>query len=74
MISFQYYECVDGESDDLKSKKIRSLATFNEGVKYYFDQGFPKASVAFEETLKMNPGDATALCWFIIKPLQLVTS
>ncbi len=54
------FECVDGEQDETMALKMKSLEKFNQGVKYFYDQEFPKACVAFQETLKINPDDATA--------------
>ena len=54
------YEIVDGELDEMMAKKLKSLEIFNKGVEQYYAQEFPSACVAFEETLKINPDDATA--------------
>jgi len=54
------YECIDGEQAEIMVKKIKSLETFNHGVKHFYTKEFPTASVAFEKTLQINPDDATA--------------
>jgi signal transduction histidine kinase/class 3 adenylate cyclase/ligand-binding sensor domain-containing protein len=54
------YECLEGESDENLSLKIKSLKQFEEGINSYFKKEFPKASVLFEEVLKTYPEDKTA--------------
>jgi hypothetical protein len=44
----------------MKEKKTESLDIFNKGIELYFDRQFPNATVAFQETLKINPDDSTA--------------
>ena len=54
------YECIDGDHDLLRQKKLESINTFNEGVQTYLNKDFDKAIALFQSILRINPDDATA--------------
>jgi len=54
------FEVLDGESEDLKTLKINSKKEFSKAVQLFKDKDFEKAKEAFEEVIKINPGDLAA--------------
>ena len=54
------YECYDGDMPEIVEQKLKTKHDFEKGLKYFFAQDFPEASVAFNQVLKTNPADQTA--------------
>jgi len=54
------FEVLDGESEDIKTLKINSKKEFSKAVQLFKDKDFEKAKAAFEEVIKINPGDLAA--------------
>jgi signal transduction histidine kinase/class 3 adenylate cyclase/ligand-binding sensor domain-containing protein len=54
------FECFDGDLPEEKQHKTSYAQAFQEGLDLYFSKNFPKASVAFQEMLQINPSDKTA--------------
>jgi len=54
------YECFDGDTPETVDLKLATLALFDRGVNYYFQQAFEQATYAFEAVLQQHPTDATA--------------
>jgi len=59
-IAVKIYEFFDGDEHEEKTMKLKTLQTFNEGIKEYYDQKFTKASVKFQQVLDINSEDQTA--------------
>lgn len=51
------YECFNGDPPDVIQEKIETLATFKQGLKFYYQRDFTEASQAFEQVLVLNPFD-----------------
>lgn len=54
------YECFSGESADNCQQKITLRAPFETGMRYYFEQSFMQAAVAFQTALNIYPQDMPA--------------
>ena len=54
------FECFNGDSKDLYDHKIKTLQTFNEGMKKYFQREFAMAAVTFQQIVKKHKKDTTA--------------
>jgi len=63
--SVRIYEVLDGLKASEKQERIKYLASFEKGVKYYEELNFSKAFALFNELLKKCPSDATALNFYI---------
>lgn len=51
------YECIDGDSVDSISLKLKTLSNYNNGVSLFFDHQFIEAAKAFKKVLTKNPND-----------------
>lgn len=60
------YECFDGDVLEMVELKKVTLADFDKGIKWYYQQDFKKALSFFEKILSQNPKDKTAQ-FFITK-------
>ena len=58
--AIKVYEFFDGDEDYDKSLKLKTLLTFNEGIREYYLQKFTKASVKFQDVIDIYPEDKTA--------------
>ena len=56
----EIYECLDGEPGNIREKKISQIVTFQQGIRSYLNREFTTAIIAFEDILKINPGDKAA--------------
>jgi signal transduction histidine kinase/CheY-like chemotaxis protein/class 3 adenylate cyclase/uncharacterized protein HemY len=54
------YECIDGDSVESISLKLKTISNYNKGISLFFDQQFDEANKAFEKVLAKNPNDAVA--------------
>lgn len=55
------YECIDGDSVDTISLKLKTLADYNNGVSLFFNHQFTEAAKAFKKVLTKNPNDQVTL-------------
>ncbi|MCL6265488.1 tetratricopeptide repeat protein [Flagellimonas myxillae] len=55
------YECIDGDSVESISLKLKTKKDYDEGVKLFFDQQFEEAAKLFEKVLAQNPEDTVAV-------------
>ena len=53
------YECFDGDLPEMVEKKAATQGPFQEGLNHYLSKQFADAVIAFENVLRMNPGDQT---------------
>lgn len=51
------YECIDGDSVEVISLKLKTLTDYNNGVSLFFDHHFTEAAKAFKKVLTKNPND-----------------
>lgn len=54
------YECFDGDPPNRIEKKLKTLAVFEEGLKYYQEKSFEAATCCFDQVLAINPDDFPA--------------
>ena len=54
------FEVFDGDEPELKHHKLATKAMFEEGLFYYYKQGFREATKQFEAVLSINPKDTVA--------------
>jgi hypothetical protein len=54
------YECFDGDAEELRARKLRTLEAFNDAVNFYFDKSFDKSLKALNWVIKESPNDLTA--------------
>ena len=54
------YEIIDGEPDNTRLLKEKTLASFNDGVSYYQAQEFEEAAGCFRRVLGLNADDRAA--------------
>ncbi|MEM6264998.1 MAG: response regulator, partial [Bacteroidota bacterium] len=64
------YECLDGEPENLRDKKLVNLTTFNAGIQSYLTGEFTPAEQAFQQVVAQNPEDLTA-GYFLYRVQQL---
>ena len=53
------YEIFEGDTEHIRSMKLKTLPLFNEGIKEYYNRRFTQASVKFQEVLDIFPQDRT---------------
>lgn len=51
------YECIDGDSVESISLKLKTLSNYNNGVSLFFDYQFIEAAKTFKKVLTKNPND-----------------
>nr|WP_299069324.1 tetratricopeptide repeat protein [uncultured Allomuricauda sp.] len=51
------YECIDGDSVESISLKLKTLSNYNNGVSLFFEHQFIEAAKAFKKVLTKNPND-----------------
>ncbi|UCE93969.1 MAG: GAF domain-containing protein [Flavobacteriaceae bacterium] len=66
------YECINGDHDSLFEHKSKTLGTFDEGMKLYFNREFAMAAVTFQKIYKQNKKDLTAKL-FLNRAAHLIT-
>ena len=54
------YECLDGLEDKQKLLSLKTMDTFSNGIKAFYEKDFIKASSLFKEVLSQNPIDKAA--------------
>lgn len=54
------YGVVDVDDDKVMQLELKSAEIFETGMKDFYDKNFTRASVHFNEVLKINPGDKAA--------------
>ncbi|MFL1011566.1 tetratricopeptide repeat protein [Flavisericum labens] len=67
------YECFDGDDRTSVEQKLKTIKTFEKGLKYFFNKEFPKASAAFDKVLTKNPQDYVAN-YFVTKSAEYTIS
>jgi len=56
----EIHECFDSNTLTDKTKKLNTLAAFNEGVSFFLNKSFDEANLAFKKVVDTDPGDHTA--------------
>ncbi len=54
------YECFDGDPEEIRSLKSKTLTRFEQALMYYFEKNFIKAVELLKEIVDANPQDVTA--------------
>jgi two-component system sensor histidine kinase ChiS len=54
------YEVFDGDPGPLIGLKKETKASFEEGLRLYYDRSFAEASVQFNQVIQQNPEDKAA--------------
>ncbi|MEZ4771822.1 MAG: tetratricopeptide repeat protein [Bacteroidia bacterium] len=54
------YECVDGEPDPVRDRKLETLPVFEAGMKAYLSGNFAEAATNFDQVLAKSTSDLTA--------------
>ncbi|MBD0822466.1 tetratricopeptide repeat protein [Aestuariibaculum marinum] len=67
------YECFDGDDSENITLKQQTLMQFEKGMTHFFAKEFPKASVAFDGILSLNPSDLVAK-YFLTKSAEYTIS
>jgi len=67
------YECFDGDEEENRTLKIKTLKQFEKGLKHFYNEAFPKASAAFDLVLTKNPNDKVAK-YFVTKSAEYTIS
>ena len=63
-ISTKIFECFDGDEPDIIQKKIVTLKEFETGLEHYSQKEFSEASKIFNQIVKNNKNDQTAIYYF----------
>lgn len=58
------YEIFDGESTAIRKLKSETLALYNSGIELYKEKQYSQAAAVFEQVLRVNESDATALLYY----------
>ena len=66
------YECINGDHLSLRTHKLNTLSTFEQGMDLYFKKEFAMAAVTFQQIVKMNGEDQTAKL-FLNRAAHLIT-
>ena len=53
-------ECMNGNTEEIRNKKISSIPQFDKAMRCYQEQQFENAIVLFRDILAVDPGDDTA--------------
>ena len=53
-------ECMNGNAEEVRNKKINSISQFNKAMRYYQEQQFENAIQSFKDILANDPDDDTA--------------
>ena len=54
------FDCFDGDDDEIRDLKTKSVADFESGMKAYFNKDFKVAAEAFKKVIGVNPSDKAA--------------
>ena len=54
------YECIDGDKEEVRAKKIQHMSLFEGGMKLFYAKEFGEATAVFSKILKHNEEDLVA--------------
>jgi class 3 adenylate cyclase len=57
------YEIIDGDDDEVRELKLRTLGDYSRGVKAFHAKGFAEAKSAMQRVLSVHPTDRAALIY-----------